>query len=570
YAPFYNKISALFVLGWLGRLALLSNAKWMGDWVDSIEDRSLLARIFFFTLAGFFLTAVYRIGFARTSSRAISRLYDEATLRTSRFPMAFFDATPVGRIVTRFSSDYSNLIRIAGGPLAEFFNILFDISICLVMIGHASLWYLPGCLAVAVLNMAVYRLNLGKLRKERREVSAIRSPAIAHFAETTQGGRTIRAFERQEIFSQRFLGLDWNFQRQKLRTIRAILGFSVQMAVSNGLLLLFTGLVGHRLIVTGQTTVGALGAAFAFVVLIGTNLQMFFDYFSQLEDALTSAERLDEYLRKPIEAGQKLPATAEFDVGQPRYPPKQMQAIALTAADQALCAKRSASVEVVDVSFRYRENLPWVLKNVSFDVPAGSKLGVIGKTGSGKSSLIQVLFRLYSLDRGTVRINGVSAEQADLNRYRRAIALISQDPTLFQGTLRDNLDMPGDLPDAQLVAALDHVGLKKWFDRQGAGLASPVYERGLNFSQGERQLLCMARCLLQNAPVVVLDEATSSVDPQSEEIMVRATREIFADRTQIIVAHRLSTLKSCDRILKLENGEVNYFGTARADLVSLL
>ncbi|HEY1079090.1 MAG TPA: ATP-binding cassette domain-containing protein, partial [Bdellovibrio sp.] len=173
---------------------------------------------------------------------------------------------------------------------------------------------------------------------------------------------------------------------------------------------------------------------------------------------------------------------------------------------------------------------------------------------------------LYPIDKGHVSINthapklSENSQGVDLNLYRQSMAFIAQEPILFQGTLRFNLDIKDNLSDDRLWQVLDQVGLKAWVQSQAEGLFMRIEERGKNLSLGERQLLCMARCLLQEAPIVIMDEATSSVDPQSEEIMVRATEEFFSDRTQIIIAHRLSTLEKCDRILWLQNGEIVALG----------
>ncbi len=223
-------------------------------------------------------------------------------------------------------------------------------------------------------------------------------------------------------------------------------------------------------------------------------------------------------------------------------------------------------MEIKDLWFRYREDLPWVLKNLNLEVKAGERLGIVGRTGSGKSSLIQALFYLYPIDKGHIAINGhlpkleETVQGVDLNLYRKSIAFISQEPILFQGTMRSNLDIDNSLPEEKLTAVLRQVGLLDWVLAQPQGLDMRIEERGKNLSLGERQLLCMARCLLQQSPIVIMDEATSSVDPQSEEILVRATEEFFSDRTQIIIAHRLSTLAKCDRILWLQNGEVVALG----------
>jgi ABC-type multidrug transport system fused ATPase/permease subunit len=294
----------------------------------------------------------------------------------------------------------------------------------------------------------------------------------------------------------------------------------------------------------------------------GTTVQMFFEWLTQFEEAMIGVERLDNYLRQPIEIGNFLPADTGFKTAHPFY----SAGVEKYLENRRLTDHRSASVQIENLWFRYREDLPWVLKGLQFEVKAGERLGIIGRTGSGKSSLIQALFYLYPIDKGQICIDHHAPKLneketgIDLNLYRKSIAFISQEPILFQGSLRLNLDIESRLGDERIYQILQQVGLKDWVLAQPGQLQMRIEERGKNLSLGERQLLCMARCLLQDAPIVIMDEATSSVDPQSEEILVRATEEFFSDRTQIIIAHRLSTLEKCDRILWLQNGEIMALG----------
>jgi ABC-type multidrug transport system fused ATPase/permease subunit len=173
--------------------------------------------------------------------------------------------------------------------------------------------------------------------------------------------------------------------------------------------------------------------------------------------------------------------------------------------------------------------------------------------------MIQSLYQFYPLTKGQILLDGTSAQYfEDLEAYRSKMAYISQESVLFRGTLRSNLDMSEQFSDQEIFQALIKVGLNEFADEQG--LKRNIEERGKNLSLGEKQLLCMARCLLQKAPIIIMDEATSSVDPQSEAVMVKATEEFFHGRTQIIIAHRLSTLERCDQILWLENGEIKMIG----------
>lgn len=583
YSPYLSRAILCLVLGFLGRLALLANANVIGIWVDTFCEPSEMSHckpvpglfqdftsvhfvllLLGLTLLGFCFILTFRVLFSRLSAQAISQIYDETTYRTSRQPMSFFDSTPAGRIITRFSSDYGNVFRLFGGPLAELCAIIFDIISMVILISMASPLYLPMVVVVGTLDYFIFKLNAEKLRSVRRSLSASRSPSIAHFAETAQGASTIRSFIKQKSFAKRFQSLDRHYLKNKLDTTKAVLSFSFQINCMTALFLLATGLCARWLLGKGFLSVGSIGVAFSFIALSGNTVQMFFEWISQFEEAMVGVERLDNYIRKPLESGAQLPSLAQFATGHPHYRPQDETHL----SKERLTREPAAPVQFDQIFFRYREDLPPVLKNLNFEIQAGERFGIIGRTGSGKSSLIQALFYLYPIEKGAVKIAGRrpdpldgsrSADYVDLALYRRSVAFIAQDPTLFRGTLRENLDVSSDLPDEDLFEALTKVGLQEWANDYD--LKRPIEERGRNLSQGERQLICMARCLLQDTPVIVMDEATSSVDPQSEEILVRATDEFFKDKTQIIIAHRLSTLQNCHRILWLQNGEIQMIGT---------
>ena len=577
YRPYRGRLLLYFALGLLGRGFLLANANVIGWWIDSLcqgEQCRALPKFFVgmqpsqflyllgaMVTLGFLLTWIFRVGFSAVSASAVSTLYDETTYRTSRFPMSYFDSVPVGRVVTRFSSDYGNVFRLFGGPLAEFLSIVFDLTWILILTTLAGWVFLPLLLVMGGLNFLVYAKNRAALRECRRELSASRSPSIAHFSETAQGASTIRTFNKQEIFSKRFENLDQYYLSQKLKTTRAVVLFGTQMNSLTAVLFLAAAGLATIGIHRGFLSVGGIGVAFAFITLSGNTVQMFFEWLTQFEEAMVGVERMNHYLRSDVEPGAKLPRDTQFPTDHPvedlRDEKERLQ--------NPLSEQRMASVRFDNVGFRYSPNLPWIFRHLSFEVRPGERFGIIGRTGSGKSSLIQALFNLYPVEEGKITVGNFSprisatAEGLDLRAYRRSLAFIAQDPTLFRGHLRDNLDIEGNLSDEELFAVLNRVGLEEWATK--AGLEKEIEEKGRNLSLGEKQLICLGRCLLQNAPVVIMDEATSSIDPRSEEVLVKATEEFFAGRTQLIIAHRLSTLGACDRILWLQNGEVRKIGT---------
>lgn len=608
YAPYAKTAVALLVVGVFARAFLLLNANIMGYWADSLCKNQTLAHVpckpvpFFLasfgareyvwallgvTFTGFVLNTVFRIGISRLGTHAVSHLYDEVTLRTSRLPLSFFDRTPVGRVVSRFSSDYNAVFRMAGGPMGEFFCILFDLGLTLLLIAVASPLYIPLIIATVALNFVVYKWNNVAMRRERRAVSVARAPAIAHFAETAQGARTIRAFGKIRLFSNRFNRLVRQFLSQRTKTLLLVQGFSLQMSFLTSSLLLATGLLGIFFVGQGWVSVGSVAVAFTFVMMTSSTVQQLFEYIANMEEALTGVERLDDYLRRDLEPGAFLPPRAQFPTAHPRFPsPGLLHSAPLLraspsvsgAASVAIAANQEArgALAVENLWLRYRSEFPPVLKGVSFSLQPGEHLGIVGRTGCGKSSLIQALFLLYPWEQGVLRLDGrVPHPLAGatpgffLDDYRMRLSLIPQEPSLFRGTLRENL-LPqdvgargGDLSaqDARAVEVLRRVGLEDWLLSLGENpLDSLVDERGVNLSAGQRQLICMARCLLQDSDVVVMDEATSSVDPVSEENLLHATRELLAKKTQIIVAHRLTTIAHCHRVLWLKEGCVHRIG----------
>ncbi len=564
YKPFLKRIYLLFTVGLIGRACLLGNTNLIGYWVDSLckapsvckagpkifhnwEHRDYLFALMVMALVGFICLLLFRTFFSRTSAQAISRMYDEATWRVSRAPLHFFDSQPVGRIVTRFASDYGNVFRFFGGPLAEFISLLIDLILIVALLTLASPFYLLAFAILAIFYGVVFQRHRLKLRELRRDLSARRSPSIAHFSETAQGVVSIRSQLKEKSFLNRFLHLDKIYQDQKIKTQKGFFHFSFEMSFISSLLLFFVGGLSYFLVQKNWVSVGSVGVAFTLITMSSNTVQMFFEWLTQIEESLIGVERIDKYVRTPIESGVQLPAKAQFMI-DPASDTRWTKPLVPWSN------KKSISVELKNISFRYGEDLPWVLQDLSIHIAAGEKIGIIGRTGCGKSSLIQILFQLYPFQKGELLFDGKPAP--DLEETRKNLSFLSQDPNLFTGTLRSNLDLCENFADLEIWNALEKIGLKEWVEAQPDALLMPIQERGRNLSMGERQLICLARLLLQDSPLLLMDEATSSVDPTSEKILMDGLEKYFQGRTQIIVAHRLTTLRNCDRILWLDHGKV--------------
>lgn len=584
-----NKFIFYIILGFIGRAFLLINANIIGKWADHLcsgslycgNSNSIFSNFSFYdflflllslSFIGLFLSIVFRVFVSRMGTYSSSLLYDETTLRVSRFPIRFFDTNPLGRIITRFSSDYSSITRMSGGPLTEVLSITFDLILYIILILLASFYFFPIILVSILLNYYIYKLNKWKIRKERRNLSISRNPAIAHFAETVQGAKIIRVFGKDSIFIKKFSENIEKYLKQIKITNLYINLFSLQMSILNISLLLLTGILGIWLVQNKYITVGSLGVAFTFILMTSTTVQVFFEWVSALEEALTGIERMDQYLKSDLEEGGVLPSEAKFLTNHKILSKKEEDDI----LNSNIFQLDNAEIAIDNVSMRYSEHLPFILKNVSFKVKKGEKVGIIGKTGSGKSSLIQAIFHLYSLNEGRILINNYEADLGqpkkegykyiDLNLFRSAISFISQEPTIFSGTLRENFTTNKNMSDDEIIYVAKLVGLGKMLSNDKKSLDLFLQEKGSDLSLGEKQLICMTRCLLKNSPIILMDEATSSIDPYSEEILVSATKKFLQGKTQIIVAHRLSTIEDCDRVLWLDSGKLIMDGSAKSVL----
>lgn len=560
YRPFIVKLGLTIILGFLGRFLILSNAQIIGQFIDKNPDisveglKNVVVKLFFILAIAFTLTLMFRTFFSRYSALAVSRIYDETTYRVSRFPISFFDDQPVGRITTRFSSDYGNIFRLFGGPLAEFLSILFDlISIIIVMV-----FIHPYFIVTILLSFWLYSIILKKnqlrLRQTRRDLSTNRAPSVAHFSETVQGSVIIRQNHKQKMFTDKFLEYDQKYLTSKFQVFWNVTRFSLELNVLSAIFFALNGLVCLYLIRSQIIGVGLASVVLSFTLLATNTLQMFFEWFSQFEEALVGVEKLDEYLRSEIEPGALLPVHSDFMTSHPKKT-KPIKG----AHEPATTTLPEFHLQVENLQFRYPKSTHLILNSVSFKLKDGEKLGIIGRTGSGKSTLISALLHLYPIEAGVMLVNGKN--EMDVEKHRALFSVISQDQLFLTGTVRDNLDLFKTHSNHQIETILKQVGLK-------FSLHDPIFEKGQNLSQGEKQLLSLARGLLQKAEIFIFDEATSNVDPHSETLMNRALTDVLSSKTQIRIAHRLQTVEDCDQILWLDHGLVKKLGPTKEVLVA--
>jgi len=520
---------------------------WLGYWTDvfgggaqagnhGVWNSPTAAIIIYGVLGTVVLTGWYgeRLLWLYRAAAAGRTLHDQALNGVLEAPLRFFDSTPMGRVLNRFSRDVEAVDDHLSWNIEQSCKSLAQTIGALILI----LAVMPIIIVVIVPVLALYyRLQRDyrlSAREAKRLESIARSPRYAHFKELVSGLDVIHGFGRELFFINTYHNILYNYQRAFWCSIMLNRWFSTRVPLVSGLVALATSVMIVVLSWQGNITAGVAGLVLTYALGFWMSLNWTVRSFSEVESRMTSVERLRYY------------ATLE---------PEPQTTTSPTLSDSVVWPTAGA-LEVSDITVRYAPHLPRVLNNVSFSVEPAMKVGIIGRTGSGKSTLFQTLFRFIEPESGSIRIDGIDITTIPLQRLRRAVAIIPQDPTLFIGTVRSNLDRFSECSDADVWEALRRVQLSNHTRMLPHGLESSVLEGGVNFSQGQRQLLCLARAILTRAKLIVLDEATASVDLVTDSIIQRTIAEEFNNVTVLVIAHRLDTVADADMLVELAQGRV--------------
>ncbi|KAH9906969.1 ABC multidrug transporter-like protein [Xylariomycetidae sp. FL2044] len=482
------------------------------------------------------LQAVFMFGFAVLISvfgtRASKVMLRRAMTRVLRTPMSFFDTTPLGRITNRFSKD----IDVMDNNLTESLRMyLLTIGMILSIMGLILAYYYYFVAALVPL-IILFIFSAGYYRSSAREIkrheAVLRSHVFAKFSEAVYGTSTIRAYGLQNRFSSEMRKTIDEFDGAYFLTFSNQRWLSLRLDAI-GLVMIF---VLGMLVVTSRFTVDPStgGLVLSYMLSIMGMFQFAVRQMAEVENDMNTTERIHYY-------GTGLEEEAPLHVGQvPANWPNRGEII------------------FDHVQMRYRAGLPLVLKDISVHIRGGERLGIVGRTGAGKSSIMSTLFRLVELSGGSITIDGVNISKIGLHDLRSQLAIIPQDPTLFKGTVRTNLDPFNEHADAELWSALRQAHLVN-DKREGLSLEGVVEEEGLNFSLGQRQLMALARALVRDSKIIVCDEATSSVDLATDQ-KVQRTMEAFEGKTLLCIAHRLGTIIGYDRVCVMDQGRVAELG----------
>ncbi|XP_043474514.1 multidrug resistance-associated protein 1 isoform X1 [Leptopilina heterotoma] len=458
------------------------------------------------------------------------------TLKTvMRAPMCFFDTVPNGRILSRFSSDIDVIDTKLPLTFSQWVACFFRVVATLVVISFSTPEFVSVIFPMGLIYYFVQRFYVSTSRQLKRLESVSRSPIYSHFGESVTGAQTIRAYGVQERFiKESEMRVDFN-QVCYFPSIIANRWLAIRLEMVGNLIIFFAALfcvLGRE----KHLEAGIAGLSLSYALQITQTLNWLVRMTSDVETNIVAVERIKEYGETPQEAAWEI---AE------REPAKEWPT--------------NGGVEFRDFKVRYRKGLDLVLQGISFSVNGGEKVGIVGRTGAGKSSLTLALFRIIEAADGKIFIDNVDIASLGLHTLRSRLTIIPQDPVLFSGNLRMNLDPFGVYTDDQVWKALEHAHLKSFIKGLPSGLMHEVSEGGDNLSVGQRQLICLARALLRKTKVLILDEATAAVDLETDDLIQRTIREEFKECTVLTIAHRLNTILDSDRVIVLDKGTIVEF-----------
>jgi ABC-type multidrug transport system fused ATPase/permease subunit len=526
----------LLLLFFLAQVTFLVSSWWLSAWSQNAFRQSQTWYLGLYAmLIGVLIIITSLRGLLSGSLllRAARYLHDSVFAMVLRAPLNFFDSTPVGRILNRFSKDQENIDDLLPESLANFAQYVLMVLGSLGLVTSQIPYFALSLIPIAIIYFAISVFYRKTSRELQRINGVCRSPLVTHMSVTLQGLSSLRAYKAQDRFihaMEQHTDLS-NTAQFNFVILGRWLAFRLDLmsAVIGGATVIVAVLV--------DVDASKAGLVVSTCLAVPGIFQWMLRSMVETEAWMTSVERQVYYL-----------------YNLPQEPPRQ---IAATKPPADWPSQGAVSFE--NVTMRYRADLPPCLMDVSFSVQPKEKVGIVGRTGAGKSTVSLTLFHLIQRDAGKVMIDGVDAFSIGLEDLRTKLAVIPQDPVLFLGDISFNLDPFKRSTETELIEVIDRVGLKDWLATIPAGLKMLVQENGENLSVGQRQLLCIARALLRKSKILFLDEATASVDVETDALVQAALKTAFGGCTVFAIAHRLNTIIDSDKVLVLDGGRKKEF-----------
>ena len=544
----YLKLYRWYVVLAVAVLMVASLLQVVGPWLTKIAldeaipnaDAPLLAK-----LAGAYVAAIIggvSLMYGQTvlttwlGQRVMYDLRTEIFAKLQRLDLRFYDRNPVGRLMTRITSDVETLNELFSSGVVAVFGDVFTLAFIL-----AAMLYMDWKLALVTFSVLPFValtafLFRAKIRAAYRDIRLRLALLNSYLHERFTGIAVVRLFNREEADARRHAEINQDYLDAHLRSITYYALFFPVIELFTAIALALIIWRGGGSILQGTVTVGVLAAFLQYARRFFRPIQDLSEKYNLLQGAMASSERIFKLLDREIE-------------------------IADTAVPTPLPIPVQGQIDFEDVWFAYGKDeddeWDWVLEGVSFQARPGERLAIVGHTGAGKTTLIHLLMRFYEPQRGRIRLDGVPIEEIGLEELRSHIGLVLQDIFLFSQDVSYNIRLgASDISEERIRAAAERIGAAPFIARLPNGYDQELGERGSTLSVGERQLVSFARALAFDPQVLILDEATSSVDSEIEAQIERATNELMAGRTSVVIAHRLSTVHGADRIIVLHHGEL--------------
>ena len=497
-----------------------------------------------------FITVLLRLGLQGFQSyniqsvgqRLTARIRNDLFAHSMSLSLRFHDKMPVGKLLTRLTSDVDALSEVFGsgavGVLADFVSLIV-ISITMILIE----WRLGLLLLIVQIPVTLFILWLQKrYRKQNYKVREELSQLNANFQENLQGLEVVQMFRRQSLNGQNFFKTGTNYKHAVNGTIFYDSSISAFIEwVSLAAVALVISLGGY-MVTAGAMGLGTLTTFILYSQRLFEPLRQLAERFTQIQGGLTAVERISELLEKKIEI---------YDHINPKAENKEL-----------LNSNKTLLGEVLfeNVSFFYREDEP-IINDLSFKIKPGDHVALVGPTGSGKTTLIRLLCRLYEPQKGNIYIDGQNIKSIPIDSLRKQLGVVLQDTFLFSGNVADNLRLDSSIDNQRLKDVCSDLGLDNLLKKLPNGLDTYIRERGGNLSSGERQLLSIARVAIRDPKILIMDEATAFMDPSTEATLQRDLDRLLEKRTALVIAHRLATIEASDRILVMRRGSLIEEGT---------
>tara|TARA_B110000977_G_scaffold98108_1_gene129125 strand:- start:651 stop:2183 length:1533 start_codon:yes stop_codon:yes gene_type:complete len=450
------------------------------------------------------------------------------------FKLKYFDQTPIGALVTRTVSDIETIAEIFSQGILVIFSDLFKIILIASWMFSRSV--MLSCIALAVFPVLIWATKYfqtamkSAFEDERSAISKLNTFVQEHIS----GMKIIQVFSREEAELESFKEVNATFKKA---TIKAIWHFSIFLpiieimsALSLGAMVWYGGL---DMLIGGDVTLGLMMSFILLINMLFRPVRHLADRINVLQRGVVAANRVF----KILDTDERVNSNGNLDLGEVK-----------------------GHVVFKQVNFSYKQGEP-VLKNVNFEIKQGKTLALVGATGAGKSSIVNLLLRFYNINSGSILLDGKDISHYNLKSLRSNLALVLQDVFLFSDTIYNNIVLDKKVPLDQVKEAAKAIGLEGFIEQLPGGYNYNVRERGVMLSAGQRQLIAFLRAYVSNPSVLILDEATSSVDSQTEELIQQATEKLTQGRTSIVIAHRLATIQNADKILVMEAGEIVESGT---------